>query len=105
MDGLDGAVGGAVCPAYGAPEPETGEGALAGSMAGSLMAERFGLDPVIKVGEGRRAVPMARHPITFSATPAHYELPPPELDEHGPELRKWLASPQDPQAIQKSSRD
>lgn len=54
-------------------------------------AERFGLDPVVEVGEGERAVPMARHPITFSATPARYELPPPQLDEHGPELRKWLA--------------
>jgi hypothetical protein len=35
---------------------------------------------------------MARHPITFTATPARYELPPPELDEHGAELRKWLQS-------------
>ena len=59
---------------------------------GFAMAERFGLDPVVEVGEGDRALPMARHPITFSATPASYELPPPELDEHGTELRKWLAS-------------
>jgi crotonobetainyl-CoA:carnitine CoA-transferase CaiB-like acyl-CoA transferase len=59
---------------------------------GFAMAERFGLDPVVEVGEGDRALPMARHPITFSATPAAYELPPPELDEHGAELRKWLAS-------------
>ncbi|WP_416968696.1 CaiB/BaiF CoA transferase family protein [Streptomyces sp. 4F14] len=57
---------------------------------GFAMAERFGLDPIVEVGEGERAVPMARHPITFSTTPARYELPPPELDEHGPELRKWL---------------
>jgi crotonobetainyl-CoA:carnitine CoA-transferase CaiB-like acyl-CoA transferase len=60
---------------------------------GFAMAERFGLDPIVEVGEGERAVPMARHPITFSTTPARYELPPPELDEHGPELRKWLAGP------------
>jgi hypothetical protein len=33
---------------------------------------------------------MARHPITFSETPASYPLPPPELDEHGTELRAWL---------------
>ena len=45
-----------------------------------------------QAGEGERALPMARHPITFSATPARYALPPPELDEHGAELRKWLAS-------------
>ena len=59
---------------------------------GFAMAEQFDLNPVVQVGEGERAVPMARHPITFSATPARYTLPPPELDEHGAELRTWLAS-------------
>jgi crotonobetainyl-CoA:carnitine CoA-transferase CaiB-like acyl-CoA transferase len=59
---------------------------------GFAMAERFALEPVVQVGEGERSLPMARHPITFSATAARYELPPPELDEHGAELRKWLAS-------------
>ncbi|WP_431966025.1 CaiB/BaiF CoA transferase family protein [Actinacidiphila sp. bgisy160] len=62
---------------------------------GFAMAERFGLDPVVTVGEGDRAVPTTRHPVTFSATPAVYRLPPPELDEHGAELRAWLA--QDPE--------
>lgn len=66
---------------------------------GFAMAERFGLDPVVEVGEGDRAVPTTRHPIRFSATPVAYRLPPPELDEHGAELRKWLAdSPGDPDA-------
>ena len=50
---------------------------------GFAMAERFGLDPVVEVGEGDRAVPTTRHPIRFSETPADYRLPPPELDEHG----------------------
>ena len=59
---------------------------------GFAMAEQFALEPVVTVGEGERAVPVARHPITFSATPASYPLPPPELDEHGAELRKWLSS-------------
>ena len=59
---------------------------------GFAMAEKFGLEPVVQAGEGERALPVARHPITFSATPADYPLPPPELDEHGAELRKWLAS-------------
>ncbi|MFF7209515.1 CaiB/BaiF CoA transferase family protein [Streptomyces sp. NPDC008238] len=58
---------------------------------GFALAERFGLDPVVTVGEGERAVPTTRHPVTFSATPAVYRLPPPELDEHGAELRAWLA--------------
>jgi crotonobetainyl-CoA:carnitine CoA-transferase CaiB-like acyl-CoA transferase len=58
---------------------------------GFAMAERFGLDPIVAVGEGDRAVPTTRHPIRFSQTPAVYELPPPELDEHGTELREWLS--------------
>ncbi|MFJ8027972.1 CaiB/BaiF CoA transferase family protein [Streptomyces sp. NPDC096311] len=71
---------------------------------GFAMAERFGLDPVVEVGDGERAVPMARHPITFSTTPARYELPPPELDEHGPELRKWLATPRASHAAKEDVR-
>ena len=59
---------------------------------GFAMAQRLGLDPVVEVGEGERAVPTTRHPITLSATPARYTLPPPELDEHGAELRRWLES-------------
>jgi crotonobetainyl-CoA:carnitine CoA-transferase CaiB-like acyl-CoA transferase len=62
---------------------------------GFAMAERFGLAPVVEVGEGDRAVPTTRHPIRFSATPAGYRLPPPELDEHGAELRAWLTEAAD----------
>jgi crotonobetainyl-CoA:carnitine CoA-transferase CaiB-like acyl-CoA transferase len=57
---------------------------------GFAMAERFELEPIVTVGEGDRAVPTTRHPIRFSRTPVGYALPPPELDEHGDELRKWL---------------
>ncbi|MFD0440926.1 CaiB/BaiF CoA transferase family protein [Streptomyces chartreusis] len=60
---------------------------------GFAMAERFELDPVVTVGRGERAVPTTRHPIRFSVTPAAYRLPPPELDEHGTELREWLSKP------------
>jgi crotonobetainyl-CoA:carnitine CoA-transferase CaiB-like acyl-CoA transferase len=57
---------------------------------GFAFAESIGLDPVVEVGEGGAAVPSARHPITFSETPAGYRLPPPALDEHGEEIRAWL---------------
>jgi crotonobetainyl-CoA:carnitine CoA-transferase CaiB-like acyl-CoA transferase len=57
---------------------------------GFATAERFGLDPVVEVGKGDRALPTTRHPIRFSGTPVDYALPPPELDEHGAELRTWL---------------
>jgi crotonobetainyl-CoA:carnitine CoA-transferase CaiB-like acyl-CoA transferase len=60
---------------------------------GFAMAERFGLEPVVTVGEGDRAVPTTRHPIRLSRTPAVHELPPPGLDEHGDQLRAWLATP------------
>jgi crotonobetainyl-CoA:carnitine CoA-transferase CaiB-like acyl-CoA transferase len=49
----------------------------------------------VAVGDGERSVPTTRHPIRFSATPARYRLPPPELDEHGDELRKWLSVPEE----------
>ncbi|WP_336207320.1 CaiB/BaiF CoA transferase family protein [Nonomuraea sp. LPB2021202275-12-8] len=62
---------------------------------GFAMAEQFGLDPVVEVGEGARATPTTRHPIRFSESPLTYRLPPPELDEHGAELRKWLTEPED----------
>jgi crotonobetainyl-CoA:carnitine CoA-transferase CaiB-like acyl-CoA transferase len=62
---------------------------------GFAMAERFELDPIVTVGEGDRAVPTTRHPIRFSTTPVSYALPPPELDEHGDEIRKWLGTKDD----------
>jgi len=60
---------------------------------GFATAERLGLEPVVEVGTGDRALPTTRHPIRFSTTPAVHALPPPDLDEHGAELREWLASP------------
>ena len=36
---------------------------------GFAAAERFGLEPVVEVGEGERALPTTRHPIRFSGTP------------------------------------
>ena len=65
---------------------------------GLAFAEEVGLDPVVTVGEGAAAVPSVRNPITFSATAPQYRLPPPTLDEHGDELRRWLAAPADEEA-------
>jgi crotonobetainyl-CoA:carnitine CoA-transferase CaiB-like acyl-CoA transferase len=60
---------------------------------GVAFAEEVGLDPVVTVGEGSAAVPSVRNPIRFSETPPDYRLPPPALDEHGEELRRWLGAP------------
>lgn len=59
---------------------------------GVRFAEEVGLEPVVQVGTADDAVPSVRNPIRFSATPADYRLPPPGLDEHGDEIRRWLAS-------------
>jgi crotonobetainyl-CoA:carnitine CoA-transferase CaiB-like acyl-CoA transferase len=60
---------------------------------GVAFAESVGLDPVVSVGDGDAAVPSVRHPIRLSETPPDYRLPPPGLDEHGDEIRRWLADP------------
>jgi crotonobetainyl-CoA:carnitine CoA-transferase CaiB-like acyl-CoA transferase len=60
--------------------------------AGVEFASRIGLEPVVQAGSGEAARPSIRHPVTFSATPATYRLPPPELDEHGEAIRAWLSA-------------
>jgi crotonobetainyl-CoA:carnitine CoA-transferase CaiB-like acyl-CoA transferase len=59
---------------------------------GVELAERLGLEPVVLAGD----VPTVRNPIRMSASPARYDLPPPGLNEHGDEIRAWLAQPSDP---------
>ncbi len=56
---------------------------------GVAFATEIGLEPVVGLGEA--AVPSVRNPITFSETPPSYRLAPPALDEHGPQIRQWLA--------------
>jgi crotonobetainyl-CoA:carnitine CoA-transferase CaiB-like acyl-CoA transferase len=70
---------------------------------GVAFAEKVGLDPVVLVGDGDAAVPSIRNPISFSATPPRYELPPPRLDEHGDELRDWLSCPRESAAAGRSA--
>jgi crotonobetainyl-CoA:carnitine CoA-transferase CaiB-like acyl-CoA transferase len=57
---------------------------------GVALAEELGLEPVVRAGEGAAAVPTVRSPITLSGSRPAYRLPPPGLDEHGAELRRWL---------------
>jgi crotonobetainyl-CoA:carnitine CoA-transferase CaiB-like acyl-CoA transferase len=57
---------------------------------GVTFARELGLDPVVEVGTGDNAVPMIRHPITFSRTPPRHELPPPALGQDNELIRAWL---------------
>ena len=61
---------------------------------GIAFAEKIGLEPIVTAGTGGRGRPAMRHPVTFSRTPASYPLAPPELDEHGDDIRAWLAMPE-----------
>jgi len=60
--------------------------------AGVEFARSIGLRPVATAG----GTPTIRHPVDFSATPPSYPLPPPDLDEHGDQIRAWLAAPPGP---------
>jgi crotonobetainyl-CoA:carnitine CoA-transferase CaiB-like acyl-CoA transferase len=59
---------------------------------GVAFAEEVGLDPVVRAAGDPDGVPSLRHPIRLSETPPDYRIPPPGLDEHGDEIRAWLAS-------------
>jgi crotonobetainyl-CoA:carnitine CoA-transferase CaiB-like acyl-CoA transferase len=63
------------------------------NVAGGLeFAEEIGLNPVVLAGQGDSAVPTIRHPLEFSASRPRYDLAPPALDEHGEQIRAWLAT-------------
>jgi len=71
---------------------------------GVALADELGLRPLVEAGEGETAVPGIRNPITFSATPPRYDLPPPGLDEHGEEIRAWLRSERPRTSTQENTR-
>jgi len=58
---------------------------------GVKLARDLGLDPVVEVGSGDDIVPMIRHPISFSLTPARHTLPPPALGQDNEQIRAWLS--------------
>jgi crotonobetainyl-CoA:carnitine CoA-transferase CaiB-like acyl-CoA transferase len=58
---------------------------------GIALARELGLDPVVEVGAEENAVPVIRHPISFSLTPPRHELPPPVLGQDNEQIRAWLS--------------
>jgi crotonobetainyl-CoA:carnitine CoA-transferase CaiB-like acyl-CoA transferase len=60
---------------------------------GFRVAEELGLQPVARVGDGENAVPTVRNPISLSATPPRYDLPPPALGQNNDAIRAWLGRP------------
>ncbi len=57
---------------------------------GIEFAQRLGLEPVVAVGNGEGSLPGVRNPITFSATPASYDLVPPGIDADRGDILEWL---------------
>jgi crotonobetainyl-CoA:carnitine CoA-transferase CaiB-like acyl-CoA transferase len=57
---------------------------------GVSFAREIGLNPIVEVGIGDNAVPMIRHPISFSLTPPRHKLPPPALGQDNEQIRAWL---------------
>jgi crotonobetainyl-CoA:carnitine CoA-transferase CaiB-like acyl-CoA transferase len=57
----------------------------------SRSAREPGLNPIVEVGSGDAAVPLIRHPISFSRTPPRYNLPPPALGQDNEQIRAWLS--------------
>ena len=62
---------------------------------GINFAREIGLNPVVEVGVGDNAVPMIRHPISFSLTPPSHKLPPPALGQDNEQIRAWLSQTTD----------
>ncbi|MHA6693917.1 CaiB/BaiF CoA transferase family protein [Homoserinimonas sp. A520] len=57
---------------------------------GVELAERLGLDPVAVAGSGDRAIPTVRHPVSYSRTPASYDIAPPILGADTVSVKRWL---------------
>lgn len=55
------------------------------------LADRLGLEPVVLPGGTERQIPTVRHPVSFSRTPATYDLAPPMLGSSSDLVRGWLA--------------
>ena len=71
-------------------------GPINGLDDGIALAQELGLEPVVTAGQGAAGIPGIRNPVTMSATPPAYPLPPPGLDEQGEQIRAWLAAASPP---------
>lgn len=58
---------------------------------GVEFAQKLGLNPVIHAGQGADTVPLIKHPVTFSRTPARYDKAPPTLDQDRSDVLEWLS--------------
>ena len=58
---------------------------------GVTFAREIGLNPIVEVGVGDNAVPLIRHPISFSLTPPRHKLPPPSPGQDNEQVRAWLS--------------
>ncbi len=57
---------------------------------GVRYAESLGLEPIVQVGQGEDTVPLIKHPVTYSRTPATYAKQPPALGADQRSVLDWL---------------
>ena len=57
---------------------------------GVRYAESLGLEPIVQVGSGEDTVPLIKHPVTYSRTPATYTRRPPALGADQQCVLAWI---------------
>lgn len=57
------------------------------------LATDLGLEPWASAGTGTRTTPVLRHPVTYDQGLTVPPSPAPLLNEHGEQVRRWLANP------------
>lgn len=57
---------------------------------GVRYAESLGLEPIVQVGQGEDTVPLIKHPVAYSRTPATYAKKPPALGADQQSVLDWL---------------
>ena len=57
---------------------------------GVRYAESLGLEPIVQVGQGEDTVPLIKHPVAYSRTPATYAKKPPALGADQQSVLDWI---------------